>query len=311
VEQAETPQCGFGGKGIFPQKNKQNRGRTKMKKQRWTVIKPRSRGAFSHLKEVAAYRDLIFLFAKRNLTVSYKQTILGPLWLVLTPFLSALVSSFVFGGIVKIDSGEVPYFAFYFTAFIAWSYFSTCLSATSNTFSGNAHLFRRVYFPRLVVPLSTVLSSLFRFGVHLLLTVIVLLIFAFNGAAIAPNWGMVWLLPLLLLEMSLLALGCGAILSALTAKYRDLTKVVGLGIDLWKYITPVIYTASSLAGRYRMICLINPMGPMIEAFRYILLGSGGGVYPLYLLLSVAETVAILWVGLVVFCRTEEKFIDTV
>jgi lipopolysaccharide transport system permease protein len=276
-----------------------------------TVIKPCSRLLDLNLKEVFDYKDLILLFAKRNLTVSYKQTVLGPLWLILTPLVSALVSSFVFGGIAKIDSGAVPYFVFYFTAFIAWSYFSTCFSSTSGTFAGNAGLFRKVYFPRLVVPISSILSALFRFGVYLVMEIVLLFIFWLNGATIAPVWGMVWLLPLLLLEMSALALGCGAIVSSITAKYRDLSKLVGIGVDLWKYITPVIYTASSLSGWYRTVCLVNPMGPIIEAFRYILLGSGGGIYPFYLLLSVAETAVILFAGLIVFHRVERTFVDTV
>jgi lipopolysaccharide transport system permease protein len=276
-----------------------------------TVIKPCSRLLDLNLKEVFDYKDLILLFAKRNLTVSYKQTVLGPLWLILTPIVSSLISSFVFGGIVKIDSGAVPYFVFYFTAFIAWSYFSNCFSSTSGTFSGNAGLFRKVYFPRLVVPLSAILSALFRFGVYIVLETLLLVIAWLCGASIAPVWGMVWLLPLLVVEMSALSLGCGAILSSITAKYRDLSKLVGIGIDLWKYVTPVIYTATSLSGFYRTVCLINPMGPIIEAFRYILLGSGGGIYPFYLLLSAAETLIVLFVGLVVFHRVERTFVDTV
>lgn len=279
--------------------------------ERLTVIKPKNRFFSFNLKEIWEYKDLVFIFAKRNLSVKYKQTVLGPAWLVITPIVSALVSSFVFGTIAKIESGAAPYFAFYFSAFVAWSYFATCLSSTASTFSANALLFHKVYFPRLIVPLSNVLSALFRFAVHFVLMVVILVIYSLCGAAIEPIWEMVWLLPLLVVEMALLALGCGAILSALTAKFRDLTKLITLGIDVWKYLTPVVYAASALSGAYRVMVLVNPMGPVIEAFRYIILGSGGEIYPLYLLCGLAETLVICFFGLLIFHRVERTFVDTV
>lgn len=279
--------------------------------QKITVIRPKT-GIFNlNLKEVLDYKDLIFLFAKRNISVRYKQTVLGPLWLIIMPILSALVSSFVFGGIAKIDSGVAPYFVFYFAAFTAWSYFSSCFSLTANTFLANAVVFRKVYFPRLVVPLSHLLSELFRFVIQFALLVVVLLIYWLSGAQIAPVWGMVWLLPLLLVEMALLALGCGAVFSALTAKYRDLSGLVSIGVDLWKYLTPVVYTASALSGGVRTACLLNPMAPVVEAFRFIVLGTGGEISVPWLLVSAAETLIILTVGLLIFHRTERTFVDTV
>lgn len=283
-----------------------------MKQEKLTVIKPKRSGFFQlNFKEIWEYRDLIGLFAKRNLAVKYKQTILGPLWLIISPLISALVSSFVFGGIAKIDSGEVPYFAFYFTAFIAWSFFSSCLGATAGTFSSNAGLFRKVFFPRLVVPISNILSTLFRFAVHFVLAVIILLIYYFCGASVAPVWSMIWLLPLLLVEMAALALGCGTILSSLTAKFRDLSKLVGLGIDAWKYLTPVIYMAASVPEVLHFLVVVNPMAPIIEAFRYIMLGSGGAIHLWSLLLSLSVTLVILFLGLLLFHRTERTFVDTV
>lgn len=279
--------------------------------QKITVIRPKT-GIFNlNLKEVWDYKDLIFLFAKRNISVRYKQTVLGPLWLIIMPILSALVSSFVFGGIAKIDSGVAPYFVFYFAAFTAWSYFSSCFSLTANTFSANAVVFRKVYFPRLVVPLSHLLSELFRFVIQFALLVVVLSIYWLSGAQIAPVWGMVWLLPLLLVETALLALGCGAVFSALTAKYRDLSGLVSIGVDLWKYLTPVVYTASALSGGVRTACLLNPMAPVVEAFRFIVLGTGGEISAPWLLVSAAETLIILAVGLLIFHRTERTFVDTV
>lgn len=282
-----------------------------MKQEKLTVIKPKNGFFRLDLKEVWEYRDLIWLFAKRNLAVKYKQTILGPLWLIITPLISALVSSFVFGGIADINSDGLPYFAFYFAAFILWSFFASCLSATATTFSSNAGVFRKVWFPRLVVPLSVILSTLFRFAVHFAIAVVVLVIFGCCGSNIAPVWSMIWLLPVLLLETALLALGCGLILSSLTAKFRDLSKLVGLGVDVWKYLTPVIFMLTSVPSAYRTLVMINPMAPVVEAFRFVMLGCGGAIHPWFLLLSVGETAAILFLGLLLFHRTERNFVDTV
>lgn len=276
-----------------------------------TVIRPKKGLSFPNFGEVAAYKDLIWLFAGRDISVKYRQTVLGPLWLIIMPVLSALVSSFVFGGIARIDSSGLPYFVFYFAAFTLWSYFASCVTSTATTFTSNALLFRRVWFPRLVLPISALLSNLFRFAVQFLLLIVILLIFWACGTDIAPVWGMVWLLPLLVAESALLAMGVGTLLSALTAKYRDLAGLVPIGVDLWKYLTPVVYTASLLSGGVRIFCLINPMGPVIEAFRYIVLGAGGEISVWYLLLSLAETLLIFFLGTVVFHRVERNFVDTV
>lgn len=282
------------------------------RKQQVTVIRSKGGPLGLGLKEAASYRDLILLLTKRNLTVKYKQTILGPLWLVITPLVSSLVSAFVFGDIAKIESGNVPYFAFYFVAFVLWSYFASCLTGTASTFTGNAGLFRKVWFPRLAVPLSTLLSSLVRCGVHFAMAVVVLMVYAYGfGAPVRPVWSMVWLLPLLFILAAALALGVGALLSSLTAKYRDLSKLVGLGVDAWKYLTPVVYSISSVPAALSTVMLVNPMAPVIEALRYIMLGSGGAIHGWFLLLSTAETLFILVVGLAVFHRTERNFIDTV
>lgn len=290
---------------------KEKRGAQSARDNRITVIRPKKGLVLPNVRELAEYRDLILLFAGRDISVKYKQTILGPLWLVLMPVLSALVSSFVFGGIARIDSSGLPYFVFYFAAFTLWSYFASCVTYTSTTFTSNSLLFRRVWFPRLAVPVSHILSNLVSFVVQFLLLVVILLIFWASGTDISPVWGMVWLLPLLVLQTALLALGVGALLSSLTAKYRDLAGLVTIGVDLWKYLTPVVYTASSLTGGVRVFCLINPMGPVVEAFRYIVLGAGGSVSVWFLLLSLAETLVILFVGTLVFSRVERNFVDTV
>ena len=279
-----------------------------------TVIRAKESVFRPHVKEVLEYKDLIFLLARRNLSVKYKQTVLGPLWLVIMPVISALVSTFVFGGIAGLENqtGGVPYFVFYFSAFTLWAYFSACITDTATTFSGNATLFRKVWFPRAVVPLSDILSELLRFAVQFVLLLIIMLISALAfGAKYSPAWGLLWLLPLILVQSALLALGVGLLLSALTAKYRDLSSLVPLGVDAWKYLTPVVYTASSLTGWVRTFCLVNPMGAGVEAFRYILLGTGGSVEWVFLAIGLAETLVVLGAGLLLFHRVERTFVDTV
>lgn len=283
------------------------------KKEQWTtVIKPKTKLLDFHFKEIKQYKDLIWLFTKRNIVTRYKQTILGPLWLFITPILSTLVSTFVFGTIAKIESGTVPYFLFYFVGFTAWSYFASCITTTSSTFTSNAAIFGKVYFPRITMPIATVISGLLSFAVQFAMMIGFMLYFYLSGAAIAPEWGMIWLLPLLVIEMAALGLGCGIVISSITTKYRDLAGVVGLGVDMWKYITPVIYGIATLSDNLKKLCMFNPMSPVIEAFRYVILGRGSGVLDVgYLLLSAVETLLILFVGILLFNKVEKNFMDTV
>ncbi len=279
-------------------------------KNKITVIKS---DGFSgvNFKELLSYKDLIFLFAKRDISVKYRQTILGPLWFLIMPVLTALISAFVFGNIAKLDSGGVPYFAFHLTSITVWSLFSGCFIANANTFTANARLFKKVYFPRMVVPISHILSTLFKFSIQLLLLIAVLVIYAINGAYIAPDWRFIWLLPLIFLQFVLLSLGLSLIFSSLTAKYRDLSALVSVGVDFLKYLTPVVYTLSSLSDTAKYVFLINPLSGATEAFRYAILGSGGAIYPLHLIVGAIQTVIVLAVGLILFYRTERNFIDTV
>ncbi len=275
-----------------------------------TVIRPQKRWGMVSLRDLFHYRDLIFLFVKRNLSVRFKQTVLGPLWLLISPLLSTLVSTFVFGHIAKINSGEVPYAVFYFCGFTIWSYFSGCLNATASTFLGNAHLFGKVYFPRIVMPVSSVLTCLLTLCTNGILLVIFMVVYALRGAAFQPNLALL-LVPFLVAETAALGMGVGIICSSLTVKYRDLNALIGLGIDLWKYVTPVIYMTASL-GDLRVISLLNPMAPIVEAFRYACLGAGGGgLLWGALLISLAETAVLLTAGLLLFGRVEKTFIDTV
>ncbi len=262
--------------------------------------------------ELSRYKDLIFLFARRNITVKYKQTVLGPLWLIVMPVLSAVVSSFIFGGIAKISGGGVPYFLFYFVGFTAWSFFASCFQQNANVFVSNAAIFRKVYFPRLTVPLSNLLCALFAFAIQFAVMAAIMIICACLGIEIHPAWHTVWLLPFLLIYLAALGLGLGSLSSALTAKYRDLTGVVPMLIDLWKYVTPVVYLSADLPVGLRWIAYVNPVSCAVEGFRYIFLGGNCGALnvPAFLI-GTAETAILLALGIFAFRRTERKFVDTV
>lgn len=275
-----------------------------------TVITNRSNGMLDGLRQLNNYGDLIRLFAKRNISVKYKQTILGPLWIIIVPIISALISTFVFGYVAKIDTG-VAYFAFYFAGHTLWSFFSTCTTSTSTVFTSNANLFRKIYFPRLVVPISTLLSNLLQFAIQFAVMSIVLISFAFADGNILPEWSYIWLLPLLIVETGAFALGVGSVFSALTAKYRDLSAICGFIINLWMYVTPVVYPFWSIKG-FEWIIYANPMASIIEAFRFVLLGGGGGILNWWgLLASFGEIVLITFVGLWLFHKTEKNFVDVV
>lgn len=283
--------------------------------QQWTtIIKPKA-GLFEiPFRELAQYKELVWMFVKRNFSTQYKQTILGPAWLIITPLINTLISTFVFGSIAQISSGTVPYFLFYMAANTIWSYFAKCMNTTSSTFTGNVDIFSKVYFPRMTLPISTVIFNLFNFFIQLIMFLCFMLYFWLTGAAICPN---IWLLyvPVLILQTALLGLGFGIIVSALTTKYRDLTVLVGFGIQLWMYITPIIYTSGSIENNlYKIAYYINPMAPVVETFRYAFLGAGTGdpvPNALSLGISGAITVAVFFLGLILFNRVEKTFMDTV
>lgn len=281
--------------------------------QTWTtVIQPRTGWFDINLREVWRYRDLVKLFVRRDIVTRYKQTILGPLWLFITPLLTTLVSTFVFGTVAGLDSGTVPYFIFYFCGYTAWAYFASCISSTASTFTANAGIFGKVYFPRLTMPFASVSSALVAFAVQLAMLIFFMVYYSWLGADIRPQWALLWLLPLLVAEMALLGLGFGIIISSITTKYRDLTAIVPILVSLWQYLTPVIYTVDSLPEKYQTISQINPMSPIVEAFRYILLGPGAGVLNVeFLVLSAVELGVLLFFGVVIFSHVEKTFMDTV
>lgn len=267
-----------------------------------------------NLKEVVKYKDLIFLFVKRNFVSQYKQTILGPAWAVVQPLLTTVVFTFIFGNVAKLaDCGDVPTFLFYMCANLSWSFFAGCLTNTSTTFIANSGVMGKVYFPRLCVPISTVLSQFISFGIQLLMFIVFLIIFLFiPGFVIQINFW-VLLFPFLVLQMAALGFGVGIIVSALTTKYRDLQFLVGFGVSLWMYGTPVAYSIKIYGGGILYhICRFNPMTPIIEMIRYGFLGpEAGRVDLLALAVSLVVTVIVMIIGIGMFNRVERTFMDTV
>ena len=263
-----------------------------------------------NLKEVWQYRDLIWLFTKRTFVVTYKQTILGPAWIFLNPLISSIIYAFVFGGIAGIGTDGVPSILFYLAGNAIWSYFASCVTKNASTFTANAGVFGKVYFPRLTMPISNVMSSAIQFGVQMLLVLGFLVVYVITGQ-VHPNWGAWLLVPVVLLHLGILGLGCGIIISSLTTKYRDLAILVTFGVQLWMYITPVVYPMSQLGdGLMKTILMINPVTAPVELFRYAVLGQGA-VMPEYLILSGAVSVAVLLVGIIIFNKVEKTFMDTV
>lgn len=273
-----------------------------------TVIVPKTRLLDFHLKELIRYRDLIFLFVKRNFVSHYKQTVLGPAWALIQPLLTTLVFTIVFGRIAGLAPGGVPSFLFFMSGNIAWGYFSGCLTSTASTFTGNAGIFGKVYFPRLVSPISTVSSNLISFGIQFALFLIFLVIYWIKGAVQPTLY--VLMLPLLMLQMAMLSLGVGIIISALTTKYRDLVMLVGFGVQLWMYGTPVAYDVGIVPPKYMSLYMLNPMTPVINTFRKAFLGLGSFDLPHYLI-SWVVTFVVLVIGIMLFNRVEKTFMDTV
>lgn len=262
------------------------------------------------LKEVWRYRDLIILFTKRNFQVRYKQTVLGPAWLFLNPIISSLIYCFIFGGIAGIGTGGVPQMLFYMSGNAIWGFFSGCVTKNASTFTANASVFGKVYFPRLTVPISSVITTVLEFAVQMIMVLVFMVYYLFLGA-VHPNW-LAWPLILLVLaELGVMGMGVGIIISSLTTKYRDLSILVGFAVQLWMYITPVVYPLSQAGSNgLRVILLINPVTAPVEVFRYALLGQGE-IVPAALVWSVLFTIVVAISGIMVFNKVEKTFMDTV
>ena len=291
--------------------------KTVSENENWTtVIKPRT-GLFEvNLKEIWDYRDLLTLFVKRTITVQYKQTILGPLWWLIQPALTVIMYMVVFGGIAGIPTDGVPQPLFYLGGVCMWQYFADCLTKTSNTFVSNAGIFGKVYFPRLIMPLSSVISNLVRFGIQLGLFIIVYAYYAIIGQAPSPNWYLL-LAPLLVVMMAGLALGFGIIISSMTTKYRDLQILFSFVVQLWMYATPIVYPLSRVVGKQKwgidvatVMCL-NPVTPVIETFKHGALGAGQFVGWGWLAYSFIFMIALLCLGILIFNKVQKSFMDTV
>ncbi len=278
--------------------------------QNWKkIIEPKNRLLDLKLREVIHYRDLIFMFVKRNFKSQYKQTILGPLWFIINPLITSVLFTVVFGGIAKISTDGVPQFLFYMAGNTAWSYFASCLTSTSSTFTANAGVFGKVYFPRLVMPISTVIFSALSFLIQLLMMIGFMIYFIVIGENVQPNM-YIWLLPVFTLHLAIMGLGFGIIISSLTTKYRDLSVLVGFGVQLWLYITPIVYPVSTLSAKAKSLVMLNPVAPIVCNFRYAFLGCGQMEWG-YWGISAIVTVIVLFIGLIIFNRVEKTFMDTV
>ena len=279
-------------------------------KESWSlVIKPKRSLFDVNLKAIWNYRDLIALFVRRDFVAKYKQTILGPLWFLIQPLLTTIMFTVVFGKIAGISTDGLPKMLFYMSGITAWNYFAESFKATSNTFVTNAAIFGKVYFPRLALPISAVISGLIQFIIQFLFLIGFMIYFGITGANFSPNI-YVLLIPVLIVLMAGLGLGLGIIISSLTTKYRDLTNLVGFGVQLFMYATPVIYPVSSLPEKYQIIILANPITPIIETFRFALLGTGT-FSPIYLLYSFGFMFLALLIGVILFNKIEQSFMDTV
>lgn len=273
------------------------------------VIKGHSSLFDLKFKDLWHYRDLLSMFVKRDFVSFYKQTILGPLWFFIQPIFTTIVFTFVFGNLAGISTDGLPQYLFYLSGITAWNYFSDCLTKTSTVFRDNANIFGKVYFPRLIMPLSIVVSNLVRFGVQLLLLVVMMVYFWIQGADFHVTYGILFF-PILVIMMALLGLGAGLIITAMTTKYRDLTFLVTFGVQLLMYGTTVIYPLSAAPEQYKKIIELNPMTGIIEAFRYAFLGKGE--FTLWSVgYSAVFTIVILFFGIVIFNKTEKNFVDTI
>lgn len=274
-----------------------------------TVIEPKNKLLDFKLKEVWAYKDLIMLFVRRTFVAQYKQTILGPAWAIIQPLFTTVIFTIVFGNLAGLAPGGVPTFIFYLCGSIAWTYFSGCLTTTSTTFTANSSIMGKVYFPRLVMPISTVISQLIAFVIQAIFFVMFLIYYCVIDAGVRPNLCML-LTPLFILQLALLGLGFGIIVSALTTKYRDLAMLVSFGVQIWMYVTPVAYDIGIIPEQLMNLYMVNPVTPIICMLRYAFLGIGKLQFEYYIL-SWGITIVVVLVGIIMFNRVEKNFMDTV
>lgn len=282
-----------------------------MKEEKYDItITPKDRLLAVDWKEIWRYRDMFLLFVDRNFRTAYKQTILGPLWFIITPVLSVIVYVTVFGGIAGIPTDGVPPILFYLLGISVWGYFASCVSSTSNSFVTNADIFGKVYFPRIIMPLVAVTTNLLSFAIQLLIFAAFYIYYVATGTELVIHWQIV-LFPLLILILALMAVGFGMIFSSLTTKYRDLQIMLAKIISLWVYITPVIYPLSMVTNpKLHLAMSLNPVTPVVEAIKYSILGQGQFSW-IWLAYSVGFTIILLIFGLMLFNKVQKSFMDTV
>ncbi len=275
------------------------------------VVKPSTSLFDLNLREIWRYRDLMMLFVRRDIVSVYKQTILGPLWFFIQPIITALTFSLVFGRMAGLSTDGMPPFLFYLAGITCWNYFAECLNATSNTFVNNAAIFGKVYFPRLISPLSVIISSLLKFVIQFALFIVVFLYqWSTDGAALHPN-SLIFLLPVLILLMGLMGLGLGVIISSFTTKYRDLRFLIGFGVQLMMYATPVIIPLSEFKGILLKAVSLNPMAPIVETFKAAFLGVPQGYNVFGLVYSAGFAFVFLVLAILIFNKVEKNFMDTI
>jgi len=276
----------------------------------WDLIISPNRGWFNlDLINIWRYRDLIKLFVRRDIVSEYKQTILGPIYFALTPLVGTFINMFIFGKIANLPTDGIPQFLFYMSGNLFWGYFSTCLNAGKSIFQSNSVLFSQVYFPRLTVPISKNISALFKLTFQFVLFFLIFIYFVFSGSEIQPTWNIL-LVPLLLVQCSLLGLGAGILMSSFTIKYRDLNFIYKFIISFWMYISPVVYPLSVIPDKWRYLISFNPMVGIIETARLFIFGYGSFEI-VYIINGIFTTISLLFLGLIIFNRVEKIFIDTI
>ena len=282
----------------------------KTQEQNWDVILTSNKSFFDlQIKQIWVYRDLLMLFVKRDIIAAYKQTIFGPLWFFIQPIFTTVIFTFIFGTLAKLPTGGVPQPLFYLAGITAWNYFADCLIKTSTTFRDNAGVFGKVYFPRVITPLSIVISNLIRFGIQMLLFVGFFIYYVFNGYNFQISWEII-LFPIFVIFMAMQGLGFGMLVTAMTTKYRDLAHLVGFGVQLMMYTTTVIYPLDSLSGKLYWVVSLNPMTFIIEGIKTCILGTGQITFYSFIY-SLFVTFVIFLIGLLTFNKVEKSFVDTI
>jgi len=274
------------------------------------IIKPKNKWYAIDLLAIWRYRDLLMLLVRRDFVSIYKQTILGPLWFFIQPLITTLTFTIIFGNLAKISTDGVPSNLFYLAGITLWTYFADCLNKTSNTFVANASVFGKVYFPRLVVPISSLVSNLYKLGIQFFMFIIFWVYYLSKSQVIAPQWNFMWLLPVLIFLMAGIGLGFGVLISSLTTKYRDFTFLIGFGVQLMMYASPVVYPISIVPEKYKLYLLLNPVSSIIETFKFIFLGSGYFSWTA-LGYSVIFMTCLLILSIIIFNKVEKTFMDTV